>query len=237
MRQTPRGWANRRVLLTVVGVIAGLAATPALAAAPTKARAQAFARAVNLTAADLPGFKGSPSSKSRAEQQFGAMLSRCAGGVDPSREVVDVDSPDFSMEAAQGLEEQDVNSNVSVLRSAALAAKDLKAVKSARGRSCLTKATNKLLTSMKTKGVTYGKTTLTKLKRSAPGSDGSFAFHFKVTANANGLRLPFYIDTIGFTLGPAEIGLTTLGIAEPFPATVEQRLLTLLAGRASFNHL
>lgn len=214
-----------------------LVATPALAAAATKARAQAVAKAVNLTAADLPGFAGSPSRTTASDRRYSAMLATCSGGVPPSKSLVNVFSPDFTMEPPGGLAHQEVSSNVSVLPSAKLVAQDLRSVKSARGRACLAKATGQLLKSMKVKGVTYGPVTITQLKRHAPGSDGSFAYRVRIDARASGLRIPFYVDAIGFSLGRAEVGLTTLGISEPFPATVEQSLLTLLAGRASYNHL
>jgi hypothetical protein len=50
-------------------------------------------------------------------------------------------------------------------------------------------------------------------------------------------RLPFYEDTFGFAVGPAEIVLHANGVAEPFPAVEERRLLSLLYGRAKAHAL
>jgi hypothetical protein len=223
-----------RLLATGILAAAALGTAPAAAKSPTKARSTAFAKAVNLGAADVAGFTGKVSKPSATDHRLSEMLARCAGSVDPSKDIVDIRSPDFSLAGAGA---QDVASEVSVLPSAHLVAVDLAAVKSPKGRACLTKETGLLLASMKTPGVTYGKLTLTTLKRSAPGSDGSFAYRFRVNATAGGVKVPFFLDTLGFGSGPAEIGLTTLGVGQPFPAADEQRLWTLLAGRASFNRI
>jgi len=224
-------------LVLLTAAIAGLASVPTAAAAaatPTKAAATAFAKKVNLTAADVPGFTGKPNKTTASDQRTSEMLAKCSGGIDPRRDISDVPSLDFSL---AGTGEEEVSSDVSVLPSAQLVRADLKSVKSARGRKCLTQGTERLLAAMKDPGVKYGTITLTTLKRTAPGSDGSFAYRFRVNATAGGVKVPFFVDTFGFASGPAEVGLTTLGIGQPFPATDEQRLITLLAGRASFNHI
>jgi hypothetical protein len=232
-----RGERQAGKLLLLTATVAALAGAPGAAAkakTPTKAAATAFAKKVNLTTADVAGFTGKPNKTTASDQRQSEMLAKCSGGIDPRREVVDVPSLDFSL-AGTGAEE--VSSDVSVLPSAQLVAADLRAVKSARGRKCLTQATGRLLASMDASGVTYGTTTLTTLKRSAPGSDGSFAYRLRVNATASGVKVPFFVDSLGFASGKAEVGLTTLGIGQPFPAADEQRLFTLLAGRASFNHI
>lgn len=235
IESVPRERQTGKPLLVMV-VVAALAGAPGAAEAKTttKAAATAFAKKVNLTAADLPGFTGKPTKTTASDRRTSEMLAKCSGGVDPRRDIVDVPSLDFSL---AGTGEEEVSSDVSVLPSAQLVTADLKSVKSARGRKCLTQGTERLLTAMKAPGVKYGTITLTTLKRTVPGSDGSFAYRFRVNATAGGVKVPFFVDSFGFASGPAEVGLTTLGIGQPFPATDEQRLLTLLAGRTSFNHL
>jgi hypothetical protein len=230
-----RGERQAGKLLLLTATVAALAGAPGAAAAtPTKAAARVFAEKVNLTAADVPGFTGKTSKTTASDERQSEMLAKCSGGIDPRRDVVDVPSLDFSL---AGTGEEEVSSDVSVLPSAQLVRADLQSVKSTRGRRCLTQGTARLLSAMKGPGVKYGTITLTTLKRSAPGSDGSFAYRFRVNATAGGVKVPFFVDTFGFASGPAEVGLTTLGIGQPFPAAAEQRLFALLAGRASFNHI
>jgi hypothetical protein len=50
-------------------------------------------------------------------------------------------------------------------------------------------------------------------------------------------RPPFYEDTLGFIVGPAEIVLHTFGSPRPFPAATERHLLSLLYSRAKAHQL
>ncbi len=221
----------------LVASVLGLAGAAGAAAAPTRARAVAVAHAVNLTGGDLPGFMGSPSHPNAAEQQFGAKVARCAGGTAPGAALANIDSLDFARRSPGGIAEQDASSNVTVVRSPSLAAQDLRAVRSARGRTCLVAAVNQLLRGMRTASVSFGPVSVTAADLRAPGSGGSFGLRFKVAAVASGVRLPFYIDTFGFRLGRAEISLTTLGILTRFPAAEEQRLFSGLLTRAGTNRI
>jgi hypothetical protein len=218
------------VLACGVGGTTGVAAAPA--APPTKAEARAVARAVNLVAADLPGFTGSRAHSTPAARRFAAMLTRCAGGTLPGEALVNLDSPDFARMSAGSFVQQDVSSNVTVVRSPRLAAQDLAAVRSTRGKGCLAKAVGQLLRGIAAPGVRFGRIVVSSASQPAPGASGSYALRVKVTADASGVRIPFYIDGRGFTLGRAEVALTALGILQPFPAADEQRLFSLLLERA-----
>jgi hypothetical protein len=52
-----------------------------------------------------------------------------------------------------------------------------------------------------------------------------------------GTTIVYYIDTFGFRLGPAEVGLTIVAIGKPDLAADEQRLFALLLDRAKANQL
>ncbi|MEA2298941.1 MAG: hypothetical protein QOF77_1877 [Solirubrobacteraceae bacterium] len=225
-----------RVLVLAALAVAGGTPDAAGAAAPTRARAGAFARAVNLVAADLPGYASAKSRTTAGEKRFGASVARCAGGVDGG-EVLSADSPDFSQASPGGLAELDANSTVSVARSSGIAAKDLAVVRSSRGKACLVAAVDQLLKSMKVAGVSFGRATVTTTRPPAPGANGSFELRLRITANAGGVRIPFYLHTLGFRLGPAAVALSTLGILTPFPAADEQRLFAVLLARARANRL
>jgi hypothetical protein len=228
-------------LLASAGLVAGTAVLggAAASAAPSKARSAAFARAVNLVAADLPGFAASSSTTTQADKRLSASLAKCAGAVSPSRAVVNKDSLDFTQTTPGGVAELDAGSNVTVVPSSRLAAQDLRAIRSKRGQRCLTVGVQQLLKAQLkgVSGVTLGHVSVTAGRQTAPGASGSFIVRLKVTATVHGVKLPFYLDSLGFTLGPAEVGLTTLGIAERYPAADEQRLFALLLQRAEANHL
>lgn len=234
-----RGLAAGACLVLLLAVWAAVVAGPgtALAAAPTKAGARAFAAAVNLVAADLPGYTGRVVPTSAASKSLDVATSRCAGGVDPRRALVNVDSLDFTRPTPGGAGTEEVSSNVGVLPSSALAAKDLAAVRSARGRRCLAAGVNQLLRTMSAKGVTFGRAAISSLSHPAPGTDGSFGLRIKVTATVRSVKIPFWVDEFGFRLGPAEVSLTAVGVLHPYPAADEQRLLALLVARASAHRL
>jgi hypothetical protein len=62
------------------------------------------------------------------------------------------------------------------------------------------------------------------------GTFAAAAFHQKK-------REPFYEDTFGFSVGPAEIILYTVGVGRPFASAEEHRLLSLLHGRAQTHEI
>jgi len=51
------------------------------------------------------------------------------------------------------------------------------------------------------------------------------------------LRIPFYLDILGFVYGPAEISLLSSGLPVPFPAALQQRLFLSLLARAKAHRL
>lgn len=224
----------RTTVLVTVGVVALGGAGESLAAAggpPTKAAATAFADAVNLRTGDIPGFTtGSVSKQTAADKRTSTAISRCAGGVDASRAVVDVSSPDFKR--ASGIVQQEITSDTEVLPSAALVAKDLRAVKSARGRGCLERAFQKGFATMKIAGVKFGKVSVATKSIQATGASGSFALRFTIKATIHGVKIPYYSDFVGFSLGQAEVSLTALGFGVPVPSTDELGLFSVLLRRA-----
>jgi hypothetical protein len=109
---------------------------------PTKAQATAFAHAVNLTAADLPGYTASPTAESpRQDASESAELYRCAGVAHRPPPVSEVSSKTFKHNRTEG--EEQISSSVAVMPTAALAARDLAAIRSKGGEACLEKALSK----------------------------------------------------------------------------------------------
>jgi hypothetical protein len=222
---------RRLVLLAVVVGGLGQAAASSAAGPPTKAAASAFAGAVNLHAGDVPGFKtGKVAKTTAADRRMGAAIAKCAGGVDPNRAVVDADSPDFT--SSSGIVQQDISSDVEILPSAALAAKDIASVKTSHGKACIERGFEQGFKAMKLPGVTFGRESVASMPLQANGADASFALRFTIIATIKGVKIPYYSDFLGFTLGPAEVTLSALGFATPVSNTDELELFSLLLRRA-----
>jgi hypothetical protein len=200
--------------------------------APNRQGALAFARAVNLTDSDVPGFtatrkhEGSSSGEKRLERQ---MLS-CAGLGGSAHAIAEASSKDFALK--HGILDLSVNSEVAVEQSVAQAQKLLAATSSSRVRGCFTRFLEKILSGERVKGATPGPVTIQSGTPPAPGMDGSFGWRVTATFDVRGIKVPIYLDFLGFIDGPSEVTLLSSGLLRPFPAEVQQRLFALLLSRA-----
>src|SRR4051794_14868546 len=173
---------------------AGVAAAALLAVAPaaarplmTKSEARSLAKAVNLTAADVPaGYKSSGPSNSRGTDLWGGKrFARCSGRKALGRALADVDTGAFEHVTTGDYDA--IGSEVEVMPNAALAKKDIAIVKSKRGRTCLLAE----LTATQPPGVKYVSAKVTQL---SPGIPGGLAMRFTLVAESQGVRFPFYTD-------------------------------------------
>jgi len=219
---------------------AAAAKTSAANRSLTKAQAIAFAHAVNLTAADVPGFKVSSEKnehETAAEKRLEHEMLRCVralgshyGIVEGSHGLVEMGSKEFGREANTG--EESVQSEVTVVRTPALAAKELAAMRSPHVRVCLSHYLDLLFKSHKYHGATVSPVSISQGTPPAPGATGSFAWRITTTITLHSVTIPIYIDIFGFVEGPAEVSLFTAGVPRPFPAATEERLFSLLLTRA-----
>jgi len=195
-------------------------------------QARAFASAVNLKASDVLGFHVSTEHQHRgaAEKRLEPELLRCVGGAGANRPPVEASSRDF--ELGVSILTESVSSQVTVARTPALAAKGLAAIRGGHLQGCLSRYFNQLLKSQNLHGASVGPVATKQGSPPAPGADGSFGLRFTETLTLRGLRIPFYIDILGFVKGPAEVSLFTFGVPRPFPAALEERLFLLLLARA-----
>jgi hypothetical protein len=209
----------------------------------TKAQALAFAHAVNLTAADVPGFKAASrddhESKTPAEKRLEHELTRCTGAsLNSPGGLVDESSKNFKLE--HGILHFSVNSEVSVARTPALAASELMAIRSNHVRACLSRYLGQLLKYQILKEQTSPaiinpnsiSLSMSHGTPPAPGATGSFGWRITATVAVHNVKLPFYIDILGFVYGPAEVTLTSSGAIRPFPAPTQEHLYLLLLERA-----
>ncbi len=212
--------------------------------APSRESAVAFARAVNLTSNDVPGFTPSEkhsSSSAHQKRLEHAMLS-CAGIgsgagnlAGTGKGVLDESSKDFELK--RQILDFSVSSEVSVQASAAQALHGLQAIRSPHVRSCFSHYLSLIFKGEQVKGATAGPVTIQAGTPPAPGTSGGFGWRVTATFKVRGIKLPVYLDFLGFVDGPAEITLTSSGLLRPFPASVQQHLFSLLLSRAKAHKL
>jgi hypothetical protein len=208
------------------------AGTGAAGRALSKAQANAFARAVNLTAADVPGFRVSSEGhehETAAEKRLKHEMLRCTGGVGGERGLVELSSGSFERETRALY--ASVSSEVSVARTTAVAAKELAEIRGARVRGCLSRYLDLLFRASKFHGA-VGPVSIAQGDPPAPGATGTFGWRISTAIAFRGIRVPFYMDILGFVYGPAEVTLVSSGLLRPFPAAAQQRLFSLLVKRA-----
>jgi len=206
---------------------------------PTRAQALAFAHAVNLTAADVPGFTPSPKQhhESPSEQRLERELRACTGsGAGGSRgAVAEAGSPDFELH--RGILDLTVSSEVSVAQSAAQAAATLSAIHSARVRACVSQYLGRLLKSQRYAGATVTGVSIASGTPPAPGTSGGFGWRVTATLAVRGLHVSFYLDILGFVYGPAQVTLSSSGALRPFPSSAQEQLFSRLLLRAREHSL
>jgi len=214
------------------------APTPSAPAQPglTRARALAFAAAVNLRSEDVPGLQ----ARHKAEHQSSSgkaiehELQQCIG-VSGSSQLAEAGSKDF--EHSGGVSQFDVSSNVSVSKSATLAAAELSKLRSAHTKDCLKRYLTVLFKGSSYRGAVIGPVSVAEGSPPAAGAEGSIGLRISTSITVRTLRIPFYLDILGFVYGPAEISLLSSGLPVPFPAALQQRLFLSLLARAKAHRL
>ncbi len=198
------------------------------------ARARVFARRVNLTAADVPGFTAAPPDhhpESPAERQLAGRLLSCAAGAGSARGgLPEVSSPQFTRRGRVIYES--VSSSVSFASSAAGAAHELTVMRSARAKQCLAEYFRLLLTGKDLGGAVIGRVSVQRGSPPAPGTSGGYGWRVTALLQTHGLSVPFYLDVLGFVYGASEVTLQSSGIILPFPAAAQEELFKLLLRRA-----
>jgi hypothetical protein len=226
--------------------------TQAPAGVPTKAAAKAYARAVNLRAADLPSMKISGSEGESEGLPFGAGVNRCGGAITQEDEITARISPLF---ISRPVRERDVSpglsltiaptegiySKVYVLRSEALAQRAARAAASPRTWACLN--ARRLADRAELAGEPFvGRVEFSPLPQLAvlPGvpvygyrESGTLPRAF---GDGRG-RPPVYVDVVGFSLGASDIVLRVRSTPRPADAVAERRLVELLLARAQTQPL
>ncbi len=197
-----------------------------------KRKARAFAQAVNLTSADVPGFAASDKKdkSSSSEKRLEHEMLSCAGIAGSAKAVLEESSKDFRLK--RQILDLSVSSEVAVQSSAAQAQKVLAVIRSAHVRGCFTRFLQQIFDGEQTKGAKAGPVTIQSGTPPAPGMSGSFGWRVTATFLVRGVKVPIYLDFLGFVDGPSQVTLTSSGLLRPFPASVQQHLFAELLARA-----
>lgn len=226
--------------VTTRGAVPGAAAPPPAggAHASSVARARAFAHAVNLTPDDVPGFKPRDrrSEHSSAELRLEREMLSCAGLAGAGKQAV-LEEGSKSFQLKQGVIDLGVSSEVTVEPSAQAALNALAAIRSAHVRGCFSRYLERAFRAEHVSGATVGPVTIQSGTPPAPGTSGGFGWRVTASFGVRGIKVPLYLDILGFIDGPSEVTLTSSSVLRPFPAEAQQHLFALLLARARAHPL
>ncbi len=210
--------------------------SPSVQAGLTRARALAFAAAVNLRGGDVPGLHTAEKRErqSSSGKSIERELERCIG-VSGANQLAEAGSKDF--ERSGGVSQFDVSSNVSISKSAALAAGELRKLRSAHTKDCLKRYLTLLFKGSSYRGAVIGPVSVAEGSPPAAGAGGSIGLRISTSITVRTIRIPFYLDILGFVYGPAEVSLLSSGLPVPFPAAAQQHLFLSLLARAKAHRL
>jgi hypothetical protein len=209
-------------------------------------RAIAFARAVNLRLADVPGMATLVAS---FETNNGPPYGGCTTRVAAADRVGVGESAWFRRSKARSRDRfavpvppvEGVHSVVYVMRESAVASQNVAAGQRVGAAECVARlrATeaaggfsghepDKL--GIRGSSIPFPLTGVSGYGLRVQGTLAAAYYHLKQ-------RPAYYEDTFGFAVGPAEIVLHALGVGRPFPAAEERHLLSLLYDRAKLHAL
>jgi hypothetical protein len=202
--------------------------------APTAAAAESAGAAINLKAADVPsGFEGTKheedSEGDAEEKDFLACVGAASTDAD---KVKDLFSDDFGKSTSQ-VEQQEVSSEVTVLKTTAKASGDVKAFQSDKAKGCLETFFNKAVAAEigSQPGVTIGKPTVTALSPSSDGLDGAFGFKVALEIDAGVAKLPMELVIQGASKKHTQVTLNAFSLGKVLEQSEIDKLWSTLVDR------
>ncbi|HWX75338.1 MAG TPA: hypothetical protein VNZ05_08525 [Solirubrobacteraceae bacterium] len=162
---------------------------------------------------------------------------RCYGELGHAVHELKVDSARFA--GVSGREHIEIYSNVEVLPTAAIAAKNDAANAGPRALFCAEHFLPQVLARQGGARIRYGPLSIARIPVSLPGGYG-----WSVTVSVLGVpkaieptQPHLYMDGLAFLTGRTEVGLVAVAYPRPASAAVESRLVSLLYSRASAHTL
>jgi hypothetical protein len=205
-------------------------ATTATTGAPSVSADTAAANTINFIASDFPsGWSSTPNSggSGSGTTSQDEQVAACAGAPDPkTAQEIDVSSDDFSNSS------DDASSDVTVIKTAALARQDLTAIQSDRALACFRQLLPALAQSQAPSGTQLSVVSVARLAVPNYG-DGSFGIRVVINVTQSGSTVAGTVDDIGFVKGRLEISGDFTGLGSIVPPDLEQALMAKLAARAA----
>jgi hypothetical protein len=211
----------------------------AAARPPSRAQALVFARAVNLSAGDIPGTsveaKHRPAETAGERREERACEMRAGWG--HQHTLAEVSSP--KLKRGQELEIERITSTVSVLRDESAVSRQFALLASPAARKCAARVLTRNLDDRSIRDARWGHVTVSKLPIDAPETTASVGIRIvaELEIPFNEVSIPIYVDLLGFAIGRAEIGLSAISATQPVPTSTEHELVALLLARARAHPL
>jgi hypothetical protein len=197
-------------------------------------RATAFAGAVSLRQADLPGATPAPRSKTppAEEREAGRCAGPTSGGVLGGGR-----SPNYQRGA--GLDRESISSAVAVLRDAAAVREDLEYAASKGGINCYAKVLGRSILREQSSKVRLIGLSVHALR--LPVGPHEMASGMRVSARVGLVGEPatvqLFLDALSLPYGPAELDLYCTSFVQPVPARTQGELLRLMLERSRLQRL
>jgi len=109
-------------------------------------------------------------------------------------------------------------------------------LRSGHAKACLERYLGELFKSGSHSGAAVGPVSVQEGTPPAAGANGSVGLRISTSITVKTVRIPFYLDILGFVYGPSEVSLMSNGVPVPFPAATQQRLFLTLLQRAEAHH-
>ena len=210
--------------------------------APTRAQAQAAAKAINLTSADAPsGFSATPADNGTdsSDKDIPRSIAKCLGVdatlIDGTSDIVDQQSD--SLDKGQPPAGISITSETEVVKTKAEVKKVMDLYRGDKTLDCVKTAANASLTASIQKSasgvkVSFGTISVTRISPSADGTDGTFGFSIKLPLSATGISIPVQIDVLAFAKDHTEVSLNVTSFGSPLSDSDRDGLYAKLVARA-----
>jgi hypothetical protein len=191
------------------------------------AAARSKARAANVRATDLPaGWTSSPRPDPVGDEGDASRFAECLGRPDPKQvRSATAASPNFVLQ-----DRSQVHTSAQVMHSAKTASADIAVLAGDRAVGCLRQ---RLSTDLQRDPASANKVlTMSVARRPGPGGGGQAAA-FGATVSEKGAKVTTnrFVDVVLVAKGDVEIWSTFANRTDPFPADLEQTLLSRIVGR------
>lgn len=197
--------------------------------APTKARALAAVKAINLTIDDLPLFTTNPPHKARpGETDYDAVFSTCLGV--PAGKVGRV----AAVEVSFSHDFREVVSHVDVKATLPRAQQDVNAIRKPGAAACLAQTLKGALSDGIGADASVSKPRVTAFTPDAAlGAKGAFGFNATATVRLAQGALPVHVTYMGFAVKHTEVSLMVMSVGQPFAAAQRDGLFATLTANAT----